>query len=335
MPLNRRQFFSLPRRSRRRDGYWLHVYRTAMACRFEITLPLAESSGVQSARDALDRIDALEERLSVYRDSSEITFINNHAGQQPVRMAQDLLQLLLLCRRIHGETDGAFDITAGPVIRSWGFMTRQGRVPAKEEIDAARSLVGMEGVSLDTDNSTIQFLRAGMELNLGSIGKGYALDQVAPELRPRARGVLLSAGSSSVLAVGSPHGRDGWRVGVRHPYLKQRRIAALWLRDCAMSTSAGGEQFFEHEGKRYGHILDPRTGEPASGVAAVTVIARSAALAEALSTAFYVGGPELAGQYCALHPQVLALMLMEQDWNTPLLFGTSNKCDVEILDGGK
>jgi thiamine biosynthesis lipoprotein len=306
-----------------------------MACRFEITLPLAETAAVQCARDALDKIDALEARLTVYRSDSEIALINDKAAWQPVCLAQDLLQLILLCRRIHMETDGAFDITTGPLIRSWGFLTRQGRLPSREELESARGRVGMGRVLLDPDNSTIQFQDPGMELNLGSIGKGYALDRVAPELRRDTRGALLSAGSSSVLAVGNPGGSQGWRVGVRHPYLKQRRIAHLWLRDCAMSTSGSGEQFFEHEGKRYGHILDPRSGQPAQGVAGVTVVARSAALAEALSTAFYVGGVQLAGQYCARHPDVVALMLMEQDWNTPLLFGASNKCDVEILDGQK
>jgi thiamine biosynthesis lipoprotein len=153
-------------------------------------------------------------------------------------------------------------------------------------------------------------------------------------MRRRVRAALLSAGSSSILAVGGVDG--GWTVGVRHPADKERRLAVARLRDAALSTSGSEEQFFEFDGKRYGHIIDPRTGWPAGRVASVTVIASSptvgAAVTDALATAFYVGGPELAASYCAAHPGVLVLML-ESGADRPILFGSNNQCKVEIING--
>ncbi|HEU0178280.1 MAG TPA: FAD:protein FMN transferase, partial [Blastocatellia bacterium] len=127
-------------------------------------------------------------------------------------------------------------------------------------------------------------------------------------------------------------GNNGWTIGVRHPGDKERRLAVAQLRDAALSTSGGEEQFFEYGGKRYGHIIDPRTGWPADRVASVTVIAQSAAVTDALATAFYVGGPELAAGYCDAHPGVLVLML-ESGSDRPILFGANDKCEVEIING--
>jgi thiamine biosynthesis lipoprotein len=145
---------------------------------------------------------------------------------------------------------------------------------------------------------------------------------------------LLIAGSSSIRAIGG--GNDGWTVGARHPVDKDRRLAVARLRDAALSTSGAEEQFFEYGGKRYGHIIDPRTGWPGSRVSSVTVIASSptvgAAVADALATAFYVGGPELAAEYCDSHPGVLVLML-ESGADRPILFGSNDKCEVEIING--
>jgi len=236
---------------------------------------------------------------------------------------------LLLCQEIYRETGGAFDITSGPLSRCWGFLKRQGRIPEIDEIEKARALVGGNKLLLDCETRAIRFARPGVEINLGSIGKGYALDRIAAMIRKRVRSALLSAGSSSIRAIGG--GDNGWKVGVRHPGNKERRLAIVRLRDAALSTSGGEEQFFECGGKRYGHIIDPRSGMPADRVASVTVIAPSAALTDALATAFYVGGPELAEAYCVAHPGVLVLML-ESGAERPVLFGGANLCEVEIIN---
>jgi thiamine biosynthesis lipoprotein len=333
--LKRRAFLTFsPTRPAPPSGYWQHVSRAAMACRFEVTLPLEDQAGVSAARQALDEVDRLEDQLTIFRESSEVSFINREAAASSAPVERSLFSLLLLCRELCRETGGAFDITSGPLSRCWGLLRRQGRIPEPDEIEEARALVGGDKLFFDCESRAIRFARPGVEINLGSIGKGYALDRIAAMIRKRVRAALLSAGSSSIRAIGG--GDNGWTVGVRHPVDKERRLAVARLRDAALSTSGAEEQFFEYGGKRYGHIIDPRTGWPADRVASVTVIASSptvgAAVSDALATAFYVGGPELAAGYCDAHPGVLVLML-ESGADRPILFGSNNKCEVEIING--
>jgi thiamine biosynthesis lipoprotein len=302
-----------------------------MACRFEITLPHWERAGVRVAACALDEIDRLDRRLTVFRDTSEVSYINHYAAAGAVPVEPSLFALLRLCGEVWRETAGAFDITATPLSRCWGFLRREGRLPAPQEIEQARTLVGNDHLLLDTQARTIGFARPGVEINLGSIGKGYALDCVAALMQGPTQAALLSAGASSIRALGGgDRWQDGWAVGIRHPHDPHRRLAVLSLRDCAMSTSGSQEQYFEHAGRRYGHIIDPRTGWPAEGVATVTVVASSAAVSDALATAFYVGGPELAAAYCAAHPDVLVILL-ESRASRPLLFGSHRQCRVEVV----
>jgi thiamine biosynthesis lipoprotein len=277
-------------------------------------------------------VNRLEQQLTIFRESSEISFINRRAAEASAPVEDSLFNLLLLCLRLYQETGGAFDITSGPLSRCWGFLRRQGRIPTPDEIEKAKELVGCDNLLFDRESRAIRFARPGVEINLGSIGKGYALDRIAVIMRERSRMALLSAGSSSIRAIGG--GKNGWTVGVRHPRNMERRLAIVRLRDAALSTSGAEEQFFEYGGKRYGHIIDPRSGMPADRVESVSVIARSAALTDALATAFYVGGPELAESYCQAHPGVLALML-ESGAERPMLFGARNLPElgeVEIID---
>lgn len=329
--LNRRQFLSSPSRARvPRPGYLVHLYRSAMACRFEITLNGAKHDGVSAAREALNLIDRLEDQLSVFREASEISGINRIAGLKAVAVEAGLFKLLLLCETLNRATEGAFDITTGPLTRSWGFLRREGRVPGSMELEEARSRVGMQHLRLDRDHRTVRFLRSGVEVNLGSIGKGYALDRVGLLMRNRGiRAALVSGGSSSVLAMGSGSGGQGWLVGIRHPLFKNTRFAKLRLRDGGMATSGSAEQYFESRGKRYGHIIDPRSGLPAAGVLGVTVVASSAAVADALATAFYVGGRNLAECYCSAHPETLVIMIEEGAPDRPLTIGSNSRCEVE------
>ncbi len=331
--VKRREFLQLtPGRRALSAGYWLHVSRSAMACRFEVTMPARERAGVEAAREALDEVDRLEQQLTVYRESSEVSFVNRHAADGPVPVESSLFELLRLCVELQRETGGAFDVTSGPLSRCWGFMKREGRVPDAREIEEARACVGNEQLILDAETLTVRFARAGVEINFGSIGKGYALDCVAANVRRGVRSALLSAGYSSLRAVGGGDaGQRGWLVGVRHPRDKERRLALLRLRDSAMSTSGSEEQFFEHEGRRYGHVIDPRTGYPSEGVSGVTVIAQSAAHSDALATAFFVGGRGLAEEYCARHPGVVAVML-ESGAERAVVIGGNENCEVELID---
>jgi FAD:protein FMN transferase len=303
-----------------------------MACRFEVTLPLCDRPGVPAAQSALDEVSRLEQQLTVFRDTSEISYINRNAASQPVPVETSLFELLLLCQELHRETAGAFDVTSGPLTRCWGFLKRDGRVPHAHELEDARRRAGSEKMRLDIESQSVSFTRDGLEINLGSIGKGYAIDRIADLMSSRVRSALLSAGASSIRAIGSgDRGHSGWVVGVRNPRNKDRRLAVLKLRDCAMSTSGSEEQFFEVDGKRFGHIIDPRSGFPAGEVACVTVIAGSAALSDALATAFFVGGLELAERYCANHPGIMAIML-ESESDVPVILGHNDKCDVDVIN---
>jgi len=310
-------------------AHWIRVHRRAMACRFEVTLSGEDARHVPAARDLLDEVDRIESSLTVFRETSDLVRLNRAAGHGPVAVDAALFALLRLCRELHGRTGGAFDITTTPLSRCWGFLRREGRLPSAEEIAAARALVGMEAVELDEAARTVRFARPGMELNLGSIGKGHALGQVAAQLRRHGvRHALLSAGGSSVVAVG---GRGaGWVVDLRSRLVSRDRLARLRLRDVAMSTSGAGEQFVEVGGTRYGHVLDPRTGSPASGVLSASVVAADGAVADALSTAFLVGGIGLARQYCADHSGTLALVTPDDGTERPRVFG---HCPGATLEG--
>jgi thiamine biosynthesis lipoprotein len=303
-----------------------------MACRFEITLPDESAHDIPAAREALDTVDAIEAALSVYRDSSELSAVNREAADRAVPISPELWALLARSRALHDTTGGAFDVTSTPLSRSWGFFRRQGRLPHPSEIEAALSVVGMDKVVLHEPLGTVRFLRPGVELNVNAIGKGYTLDRVASGLRRRGvKNALLSAGGSSVLAIGG--GRRGFAVDIRSRDLAGP-LAHLRIRDAALGTSGAGEQFFEADGRRYGHVLDPRTGWPARGALSVSVVADDAATADALATAFFVGGAELARSYCAEHSRILALVTPDVSPHEPQVFGNHEGARFELEGRG-
>jgi thiamine biosynthesis lipoprotein len=311
MALTRRGLLSLsrPHTQAQAGGFWVHVSRRAMACKFEVTLPSELGDQVDQATAALDTVAEIEDQLTIFRSSSDLSRINRDAFDGPVVVDGDLFELLATCQTLHRETGGAFDITSTPLSKVWGFLKRQGRLPSDEELQEARARVGMQHLLLDPDARSVRFLRPGMALNLGAIGKGYALDRVAAQLR---RGgvftALLTAGASSIVALGSGPEGAGFKVGIRDPFEHKRRMGSVQLDDRALGVSGAGEQFFEVDGKRYGHIIDPRTGWPVEGRALVSVAAPSGALADALATAFFVGGRTVAERYVREHPGVSAAL---------------------------
>lgn len=324
----RRAFLSLRQnRVAPTEEFWLHVNRKAMACRFEVTLHQSTKCGVSIASEALDQVEEIEKELSVFKDESAVSLINRSAAASAVRVDRALFDLLSLCKQLHGETEGAFDITSGPLTRCWGFLKREGRLPSTREIEFAKALVGSDKLVLDSAATAVQFKHEGVEINLGSIGKGYALDVVSEHFKKANEPALLSAGGSSFLATGSER---AWLVGIRHPVSKQKRLASVRLRESAMSTSGSEEQFFESGGQRFGHIIDSRTGWPAEKVSSVTVVADSAARTDALATAFFVGGRALAERYCEKHRDVVAIML-EANAEYPVVVGENRNYEIELL----
>ena len=306
---------------------WVRVQRRAMACSFEITLDHADARWVPAAQAALNEVAAIEAQLTVFRDTSAIADLNRRAADADVVCDADLFTLLSRCDELSGLTGGAFDITSTPLSRCWGFLRREGCVPSDADLAAARAIAGSHHVQFDRARSSIRFDRRGVELNLGAIGKGYALDRVADLLRRRqVTRALLSAGRSSLLAIG---GADrGWPIDIVSPR-RARPIARVWLRDAALGTSGAGEQFVIADGRRFGHVLDPRSGRPAEGWLSASVIGPSAADADALSTAFLVGGPRLASDYCDRHPGVMALLTPDDGSSTTFVIGHCGHAEVE------
>jgi thiamine biosynthesis lipoprotein len=284
-----------------------------MACEFEVQMAAArEDDSMEHVFAALDLVEALESQLTVYRDDSEVIRLNRQAAEEAIRVELGLFALIQQAARLHDETEGALDITSGPLSEAWGFSRREGRVPSDTAIASALECVGMQHVELNELQRTIRFRRPGVTINLNSMGKGYALDRMAELLADHfVDDYLLHGGKSSILARGDQPGGEtaGWMIGVRHPLRPAERLAELQLRNQALSTSGSGTQFFIRRGRRYGHILDPRTGRPAEGLYSATVVAPTATEAEGLSTAFYVMGPEKVGEYCATRPDIAALLV--------------------------
>jgi thiamine biosynthesis lipoprotein len=304
------------------ENYLTRFSRRAMACEFEVILNAGQyPHGGEAALAALDLVDELESQLTVYRDDSEVSRLNQSAHLHNVELEPRLFALLKRAAEISCETEGAYDIASGPLSKVWGFYRREGRVPDHSDLNVVMHSVGMRNIELIPDKNSIRFLRPGVEINLGSIGKGYALDRMSELLITEGiEDFLLHGGNSSVLARGRSQesgvrsdesGNDcgGWWIGFRHPLRPECRIGEILLRDRALGTSGSGTQFFIHDGRRYGHILDPRTGWPTEGTLSTTVAANSAAEADALATAFYVMGQNKAVDYCQGHPGIAAAIM--------------------------
>lgn len=271
------------------------VARRAMACEFSVTLPAGRPRAIETACAALDEIERLEAKLSAHRPDSDLSYVNRNAAQQPVIADAELFELLRLARRITSETGGAFDCATGALIKAWGFFRGPRRVPEPAELAAAREASGIRHVQLDPANRAVRFVQRGVEINLGSIGKGYAIDRALGALPGPA---LVQGGQSSLRA------RGAWKVAIGHA-----RLATVWLRDRALGTSGDAHQHFVAGGVRYGHVLDPRTGRPAGGLLSASALAPTAAEADALSTAFYVLGLEGTREYCKKHPGIGAVLV--------------------------
>ena len=328
--LTRRNFLSFDFGDRHgAAGHWVRVHRLAMACRFEVLLASDDAADMASARAALDEADEIESLLTVFRDTSAVSDLNRRAAAETVTVDDTVFGLLARSAEIHAATGGAFDVTSTPLSRCWGFLQREGQLPSDSALAQARAAVGMQHVRLDAATRRVRFARRGVEVNFGAIGKGFALDRMRSVMRDRGvRRALISAGHSSVMGIGGK-GR-GWPVDLR-PRLASRRVGRLWIRDGAVGTSGAGEQFVYVNGQRYGHVIDPRSGRPASGVLGASVITGDAASADALSTAFLIGGSDLARRYCDAHPETLAVLVLDEPGERTDVFGRYSGATLEML----
>ena len=255
-----------------------------------------------------EEIDRLNDQMSHYKTESELSIINRMGGRQRVVATPELFKLLENSIHFSEETDGAFDITIGPLMKSWGFFRGWGRLPSSSELADVRKRIGYRHIELDSAARTLGFDEPGIELDLGAIAKGYAVDRVVEILRRAGvTQALVSAGTSSIYALGAPPGKPGWGISVRHPLDARKTARLLRLQNLSISISGDYENFFEVGGRIYAHILDPISGKPAEDMFMTVVISSSATEGDALSTYFFVGGVERSRAYLERHPDLAAI----------------------------
>lgn len=264
--------------------------RYIMGTLCEVTVFAAdEESADKSIRAAFDELQRLDLLMSNYREDSELSRVNREAGKCAVEADPELLSVINLSLKYSRLSGGAFDITAGPLMRAWGFFGSDKMVPSDEELSRAKAAVGYQKVKVDTASQTIEFSTPEVELDLGAIGKGYAVDKAIDVLKKSgiSRAVVNAGGNLCV--IGELPVEES-SVGIQHPR-KDGLLATIRLKDMAVASSGDYEKFFVADGKRYSHIMDPRTGKPVAETVATTVVSITAVEADALSTAVYVLGP--------------------------------------------
>ena len=273
------------------------VARNAMATRFEFALHGDDPVRLRAAaEEAFDEVERWEDLLSLYRPHTDIARVNAGAAAGPVRVAPEVMGLLRRAFALTAATGGAFDITAAPLVRAWGFVGGTGSRPEPPVLAEALACVGLRHVELDAVAGTVRFTRPGVMLDLGSLGKGWALGRAAELLREAGiTGALLHGGTSTVVAIGAPPDAEMWKVAL--PDGRQ-----VQLRDEALSVSAAWGKSFSDGGRTYGHVLDPRCGIPVTGGRMAAVALPSAADSDALSTALLVRGEEGLGDLSAAFP---------------------------------
>lgn len=269
---------------------WVSGDRAIMGTAVRVELwhedPRKGAEMVEEVMNEMHRIDAL---MSTYKEDSEISAVNRDAARSPVSVSDELASLVLRSLEMSRLTGGAFDVTYASAGYLYDFRARQR--PQAGQIEEALAAIDFRLVEVNADHSTIAFRRNGVRIDLGGIAKGYAVERGAAILRGNGieHGIVTAGGDSRI--VGDRRGKP-WVVGVRHPRDKQRVITRMPLRDEAISTSGDYERFFEEDGVRYHHIIEPATGRSASAVYSVTIIGPDATMTDGLSTSVFVLGVE-------------------------------------------
>ena len=269
----------------------------AMGSTYSIALYGYDRVKMEAAVDAaFDEVRRLDELLSNYQPGSQWSEVNRDAATKPVLVSPELFQLLAACLEYSRESEGAFDITVGPLMKVWGFYKGSGHLPHKPEIAAALAKVGYRHIRLDPAAQTVRFDRSGVEMDPGGVGKGYAVDRMVEVLRQNGvRTAMVAASGSSIYGMGAPPDEPrGWPVKIKDPWDNRKTLAEVWLKDSSMSTSGSYEKFFRAEGRVYAHIMDPRTGYPAQGSVSVSVLAPRTVDSEVWAKPYFTNGRQWA-----------------------------------------
>ena len=256
------------------------------------SINLFEKGTREAYREMFDRLREIESRMSANRDDTDIAAINRNAGLSPVAVHADVVEVVSTALRYAELSDGAFDPSVGPLVKLWNIGSEGARVPSQAEIDAVLPLIDYRDVVVDAAAGTVFLKRPGMKLDLGAIAKGYAADEVARIIARRKIPRAIVDLGGNVLAYGEKKGRESWRIGVQDPSGERgTHIGVLAVKNKTMVTSGVYERFFEVDGKRYHHILNPKTGYPVeNGLLSVTIVADRSIDADGLSTSTFALG---------------------------------------------
>ena len=265
----------------------------------------SDKAAEEASKLVFDRIEELDRTLSDYRPDSELSRLCSSAKPGvPVPVSDDLFNVLQASLNASRETDGLFDVTVAPLVQLWRAARRTKRLPDATALQAALAVVGYRNVTLHETPRSVEFAQAGMRIDVGGIGVGWALDDVGSRLRKSGITRFLVDGSGDILCGDPPPGRDAWRIAVQPLTEKGEETVLLSIRNCAVTTSGDAYRFVEIDGRRYSHIVDPRTGMGLTERSSVTVIAPTAVVADSFAKGVNILGPEMGMELINARPEL-------------------------------
>ncbi len=285
-----------------------------MGCVFELIVANFNSSEAHRLLEiGIQEIKRIEEILSEFKENSVVSQINSNAGVKPVKVDDEVFSLLLRCQKIATLTQGAFDISVGPLKRKYNFKNQHFVFPTQQEINDTLKLIGFEKIVLDMEAKEVYLPHHGMHISFAAIGKGYAADCVKKLwIQLGVTSGVISA-SGDLTTIGRRPNGSPWDVGIANPNQKDNVAFHIPVVDSSVATSGDYEQFFIRNGIRYSHNINPITGMPIKGIKSVSIISRSAELSDALATAVYVMGVDVGLHLVNQLPHVYAIIIDDKD----------------------
>ncbi len=272
----------------------VHKVLKLMGTRFEITVVAPnEEIGYINIDEAVSEIQRIEKIISSWDEESETALINRNAGIKPVKVSPELFNLIERSIRISEITDGAFDISFASIDHIWKFDGSMKMAPDDSDIKKSIAKIGYKKIELDPENSTVFLPERGMKIGFGAIGKGYAADRAKELLVSKeVKGGIINA-SGDLTTWGTKVTGEKWLVGITNPLNKKKAFGWLPIVESSVATSGNYEKYIQLDGKRYSHIIDPRTGYPTTGINSVTIFAKQAELCDALATSVFILGKDV------------------------------------------
>ncbi len=284
-----------------------------MGSRFEITVVANDSVEANNYIDmAVSEITRIEKLISSWDPASQTSEINRNAGIKPVKVDEELYNLIRRTIEISNLTEGAFDVSFASMDKIWKFDGSMTEMPSEEAINQSVAKVGYQNIILDPENFTVFLKLDGMKIGFGGIGKGYAADNAKKLLMEKgvSAGIINASGDMNTWGI-QPNG-EFWKVAITNPMDKNKAFALLPLKDNAVVTSGNYEKYVTFNGVRYTHIIDPRTGYPATGIISATVFAPKAEIADALATSIFVMGKDVGIDLVNQLPKIECIVIDEK-----------------------